>query len=476
MTRSILKPDLCVIGGGSGGLTVAAAARAFDASVVLIEANEMGGDCLNTGCVPSKALIAAAKAAHAGEEAKKYGVNYAVPKIDFAKVHEHVHGVIANIAPHDSVERFEGLGATVIKARARFTDEKTVVAGDTTIQARRFVVATGSRAAVPPIPGLDKVPFLTNESVFDLTNLPEHLIIIGGGPIGMELAQAFQRLGAKVTVIEMFDPLGKDDPELTAIALERIKGEGVEMLGGTGVKSVSGKADAITVTTEKDGKAKKISGTHLLVATGRAPNVEDMGLEVAGVKFDKRSISVGVDLRTTNRRVYAIGDVAGGLQFTHVAGYHGGLVVRSALFGLPARENRNIIPWATYTDPEIANVGLSEAAARERHGDDVKVIRWTFAENDRARATRETDGLVKLITLKNGKIIGCGIVGAHAGELIALFAFAIANGLKVGSLSKFVAPYPTLSELARRVGVAWYADKIDNPWIGRWLSLIRLLP
>lgn len=473
----ILTPDLCVIGGGSAGLTVVAAARAFGASVVLIEKAEMGGDCLNTGCVPSKALIAAAKHAHAAHTSAPFGVHFEEPKIDFARVHDHVHEVIAGIAPHDSVERFEALGAVVIKEHAKFLDAKTVEAGGQKIQARRFVVATGSRAGVPPIPGLDGVKFYTNETIFTLKKRPDHLIVIGGGPIGMELAQAHQRLGARVTVIEMFDPLGKDDPELTAIALRRIEADGVDVRAKTGVASVKKSGKNIVVTVKKpDDTEEEITGTHVLVAAGRAPNVDDIGLEKARIKFDKRGVSVNKGMRTSNRKVFAVGDVAGGLQFTHVAGYHASLVVRSALFGLPVKENRDIIPWSTYTDPEIANVGLNEEAARKRHGDNFKIMRWSYAENDRARAERQTEGLVKLITDKKGKILGCGIVGAQAGELINLFAFAIANDLKAGNLTKFIAPYPTLTEMAKRVGVEFYQDKLSNPWIGRWINLIRLLP
>lgn len=472
----ILKPDLCVIGGGSGGLSVAAGARAFGASVVLIEKGEMGGDCLNTGCIPSKALIAASKHAHLAQTAKPFGINIGKPRVDFAKVHEHVHQTIAGIAPHDSVERFEALGVTVIKEHAQFADRRTVIAGQTRIRARRFVVATGSRAGVPPISGLSDVPFFTNETIFDLEKKPGHLVIIGGGPIGMELAQAFCRLGSRVTVIEMFDPLGKDDPELTSVALQRIQNDGVVVRGNTGVLRVDQNGAEIAVTIEKDGLKESVTGTHLLVAAGRAPNVGDLGLEQAGVKFDKRGISVNSGLKTSNRKIYAIGDVAGGLQFTHVASYHASLVIKNALFGFSAKENRTIIPWATYTDPEIANVGFNEQMAREKLGDNFEILRWSYAENDRARAERQTEGLLKLITDKKGKILGCGIVGAHAGELIALFAFAIANDLKVGNLLKFIAPYPTLMEMAKRVGVEYYRDKLSNPWIGRWMNLIRLLP
>ena len=473
---NILEPDLCVIGGGSGGLSVAAAARAFGSSVVLVEKDKMGGDCLNVGCVPSKALIAAAKHAHIGQSAKKFGITYKEPKVNFAKVQAHVANVIAGIAPHDSVERFEALGANVINATAKFVDRRTLEANGQLIRARRFVIATGSRPAIPPIHGLNHVPYLTNENIFELKEKPAHLIIIGGGPIGMELAQAHQRLGARVTVVEMFDPLAKDDPELTAIALRRLQDDGVMVHANTSVQSVEKTDEGIALTIKANDHIEVITGSHLLVAAGRAPNIEALNLEVAHVKSDPQGIFTNKGMRTANRKIYAIGDVAHGFQFTHTASYQASIVIRSAIFGLPAHQNTNIIPWVTYTDPEIANVGLNEQAARKLLGDKFRVVRWSFAELDRARTERQTEGLAKMIVGKNGKILGCGMVGPQAGELISLFSFAIANNLKTTSLTKFIAPYPTLSEVARRLGIESFRDSLSNPWIGRWVNLIRLLP
>lgn len=473
---SVLKPDLCVIGAGSGGLTAAAAARALGASVVLVERGAMGGDCLNYGCVPSKALIAAARHAEAIRRAPGFGVFAGTPRTDFAAVHDHVHDVIAGIAPNDSVERFEGLGVEVIRAEARFSDRRTVTAGEKTIRARRFVVATGSRPAIPAIPGLEKVSYLTNETVFALKDLPGHLLVVGGGPIGMELAQAYRRLGADVTVFDMERPLGREDPELAAVALERIAREGVSVRPRTRVEAVGRSGEGVRVKVRDGDGEREVFGSHLLLAIGRTPNVESLGLETAGIGFDRRGIAVDKGLRTSNRRVYAVGDVCTNLRFTHVANYHAGLVVRNALFGLPVKVDRDIVPWATYTDPEIAQVGLSEEAARTRFGDTIRTTRWTFAENDRARAERETEGLVKLVTDRRGRILGAGIAGLGAGELISLFAFAVANRLKVGSLAAFIAPYPTLSEIARRVGIEFYRDKLDNPWLKRLLALNRILP
>ena len=338
---------------------------------------------------PSKALIAAAKHAHAFSTGVPFGVAAAKPKVDFQKVHDHVHDVIAGIAPHDSVERFEGLGVKVIQAPGRFVDAETVEAGGETIKARRIVVATGSSPSAPPIPGLDSVDYLTNETIFDRTELPSHLIIIGGGPIGMEMAQAHVRLGARVTVLEAFDPLGKDDPELTSVVLDHLAADGVEILAQAKINDISQSNAGISIKLEHDGSAKTIKGSHLLVAAGRKANVDGLNLEAAGIEHDRRGIKVDDGLRTTNRKVYAIGDVAGGLQFTHVAGYHAGLVVKNALFRLPAKNRTDHIPWVTYTDPELAHVGLTAEQAAQKHGDSVKVLKWPFAENDRARAERK---------------------------------------------------------------------------------------
>ena len=307
----ILTPDICVIGAGSGGLSVAAAAAGFGVDVVLIEKGKMGGDCLNTGCVPSKALIAAARRAQIMRSSGKFGISPHEPDVDFGKVHDHIQGVIGEIAPHDSVERFTGLGVRVIEAAGAFVDADTVEAGDVRVRARRFVLATGSSAGVPPIAGLKDTPFYTNENLFDAKTLPEHLIVIGGGPIGMEMAQAHRRLGSRVTVLEMFAPLGRDDPELSAIVLEQIRSEGVDIRGGVKIIKVSKAGSGVRVSLEEDGKNTVIEGSHLLVAAGRIPNVENLGLEKAGIAHDRRGIRVDAGLRSSNRRVYAIGDVAG---------------------------------------------------------------------------------------------------------------------------------------------------------------------
>lgn len=452
---NVIKTDICVIGAGSGGLSVAAGAVQMGASVVLLEGGKMGGDCLNYGCVPSKALLAAGKHAHAMTTGGPFGITPVVPQVDYAAAKGHVKAVIEGIAPHDSVERFEGLGVKVISEYGRFISPREVQAGDTVIRARRFVIATGSSPFVPPIPGLDSVRHYTNEDIFELQEQPAHLIVIGGGPIGMEMAQAHARLGSKVTVLEGMKALGKDDPELAAIALERIRAEGVEIVEGAMASEISAEG-GVTIKT-KDGAS--YTGSHLLMAVGRKPNIGALDLEKAGIKHNRPGITVGANLKTSNRRVYAIGDVAGGLQFTHMAGYHAGIVIRSALFGLPAKSSNAHIPWATYTDPEIAQVGLTEAEAKAAHGRRVEVLRFDFSENDRARAELNTTGLIKVMVVK-GRPVGASIVGAQAGELIQVWALVIANKLKISAVAAMVSPYPTMGEINKRVAGAYYTPRL----------------
>ncbi len=473
----VLKPDICVIGGGSGGLVVASAAAAFGVSVVLIEKHKMGGDCLNYGCVPSKALIAASKHAQSMREAPAFGVSTgkdgSEPKVNFKQVNEHVQGVIAGIAPMDSVERFESLGVDVIEAEARFVDKKTVVAGDKTIKARRFVIATGSAAFVPPIPGIDKINYLTNETLFDQTKNPGKMIVIGGGPIGIEMAQAHNRLGAKVTVIEGEKALGRDDPELTAIVLDKIRDEGVVIREKSKVTSIDKtlKGNAL-VNVETETGSEVLEADTVLVATGRAATVDGLDLEKAGVEYTRRGIKVNDKMRTSNSRIYAIGDVVGGLQFTHVAGYHAGLLIRSILFRLPAKENRHIIPWCTYTDPEIAQVGHTEETAREKFKD-IIVLRWPYAENDRAQAENKTTGLIKIIARKNGSIEGVSIAGAMAGEMMNMWALAISQKMKVKDIAGYIPPYPTMSEIGKRAATSFYAPATKKPFVRGLVNFLR---
>ncbi len=470
-----MKVDLAIIGAGSGGLSVAAGAAQLGAKVVLVEKHKMGGDCLNYGCVPSKALIAAAEAAEAVRTSQRFGVNGHEPEIDFLKVNSHVHGVIGSIAPHDSVERFRGLGVDVIETAAKFTSPGTIVAGDREISARRFVVATGSRAFVPPIPGLNDVPYLTNETVFDLTEAPGHLIVIGGGPIGLELAQAHRRLGCKVTVVEAMSILPKDDAEAVAVVRKGLVAEGVSIIERAKVDRVTREGNMIAVMISTGSRAQWIEGTHVLIAAGRRPNVGGLDLEVAGIEYGPAGIKVDHRLRTTNKRVFAIGDVAGGFQFTHMAGYHAGIVIRNALFNLPAKVDYRAVPWVTYTEPELAHVGQTEAQAKDKDPS-ARSVTWPFEENDRAQAERATDGFIKAVVGKGGLIVGATIVGRHAGELVLPWVLAVQKRLTMRDMASIIAPYPTLGEVSKRVAGAWFAPQLFSNRTRTVVSLMQRLP
>ena len=460
-------PDLCVIGAGSGGLAVAAGAVQLGASVVLVERGRMGGDCLNYGCVPSKSLLAASRLAASWRRGAEFGIGFAPPQIDFAAVADSVERVIARLAPNDSVERFAGLGVRVIGAEARFLDRRTIRAGEHRIRPRRFVIATGASAVIPPIPGLDRVRFFTNETVFLNRTAPEHLIVIGGGPVGIELAQAHRGLGAAVTVIDAGPLLPHDDPELVALLVQRLAEDGIQLKPSVAVAGVEQAGSQIAVTLAT---GERITGSHLLVAAGRRPNLAALDLAAAGIAATAAGITVDRRLRTTNHRAFAMGDAAGGPQFTHVALYHAGIVIRNALFRLPARVDYRALPWVTYTDPELAHAGLSERAARE--AGPVRVLRWSFAENDRAHTERDTTGEVKITTSRSGRILGATILGAAAGDLILPWALAIAQKLKIAAMANLIAPYPTRGEAGKRAAGGFFTPSLFAP---RTRRLVRLL-
>lgn len=467
-----IKADICIIGGGSAGLSVAAGAAQMGARTVLIESGRMGGDCLNTGCVPSKSLLAAAHAAHCTRTTQSFGIKAGPSEINFQGVHDHIHDVIASITPHDSQERFEALGCTVFRTPGRFIDERTVEAGGIWIKARRFVIATGSRAAVPPIPGLNETPHHTNESIFDLTEAPSHLVIIGAGPIGCEMAQAFRRLGSKVTLLDMASMMPRDDQDAVAVVRQTFADEGITVKEGVSIERVEKAENGLSVTLQGE---EHINGSHLLIAAGRRPNVENLGLDEAGVAFSPKGVNVDDRLRTTNHRVFAAGDVAGGPQFTHWAGYHAGVIIRNALFRLPAKVDVRALPWVTYTDPELAQVGLTERDARERYGDSLKILHAPFADNDRARAEHRTEGFVKAIVDRRGRVLGATIVGQHAGELIQTWGLAISGGFKIGKLAGMIAPYPTLSEINKRAAGSFFTPTLFSPrtqWLVRMLGYL----
>jgi pyruvate/2-oxoglutarate dehydrogenase complex dihydrolipoamide dehydrogenase (E3) component len=471
--------DLAVIGAGAAGLSVTAVAAQLGLRVALIERGRMGGDCLNAGCVPSKALLAAAHAAMDARAARRFGLGIAVPEIAWEAVQAHVHGVISAIAPMDSAARFTALGATVLRGEARFVARDTLEVaqpdGPRRLTARRIVIAAGSRAMLPPIAGLDAVPHVTNAGLFDLPERPTHLIIIGGGPIGLEMAQAHAGLGCRVTVIEVDRIAGREDPELADGLRTALVGNGIEVLeGATVVRVESGPALLL-----QDGR--RIVGSHLLVAAGRRPNIEDLGLEAGGVRAGPGGIATDAGLRSaSNRRVFAVGDIAdprgiGPRAFTHVGSYHAGIVIRRALFHLPARVDYAALPRVTYTDPELAQVGLTEAEARAA-GHNVRVLRWPLAENDRAQAERRCEGLVKLVTTRRGRLLGAGILAPHAGEMIGMWTLAIAQRTRLSALAGLILPYPTLAEAGKRAAGSFFMDRLFAAATKRLVRLLAWLP
>ena len=479
----LLKADICVIGAGAGGLSYAAGAAQMGADVVLIEQDKMGGDCLNAGCVPSKALLAAAKAAVAGRKAETFGVTYGPAKVTYAAVLAHVHNAIAQIAPHDSRARFEGLGVHVIAGTARFVDTRTVAVatqrGAQQIRAKRFIIATGSRPLIPAIPGLDQVPYLTNESLWDLKALPEHLLVIGGGAIGLEMALAHQRLGAQVSLIEAAQILPNDDRDMVAVAREALIAEGLRLIEGAKVTRVAGTAGTLHLTYQKDGQEQRLSGSHVLVATGRVANVETLGLAAAKVPLGPRGIEVDARQRTRNPRVFAVGDVAGDLQFTHYASHQAAIALQNTLLPpipfRPATRRCDAVPWVTFLDPEVAQVGLNETTAKAQ-GIAYRVERAAFTEADRLVAEGQTKGFVKVLIDRRNRVIGAGIVGPKAGELIHFWALGVYRRSKITALASYLAPYPTAGEINKKVIGKFIAPKLFGPLVQRivrfWLRFL----
>ncbi|MBL4928462.1 dihydrolipoyl dehydrogenase family protein [Fuscibacter oryzae] len=464
-----LKTDICIIGAGAGGLSVAAGAAQMGARVVLIEGGEMGGDCLNHGCIPSKALIAAAHRAHLARSGG-LGIAPCDPVVDFPAVMAHVAATIATIAPHDSQQRFEGLGVTVLRGWARFTSPQEVAVGEHRIRARRFVIATGSRPVVPALPGIETVPVLTNETLFTLRDLPRHLMILGAGPIGCEMAQAFRRLGSLVTVVEAKSPLSREDPQATAAVLAGLQAEGVDLRSGANVvrlRDLGGQIEAVL----DDGSV--IVASHLLAATGRKPALDGLNLPAARIACDYRGIRVSANLRSaTNRRVYAVGDAAGQGQFTHLAGAHAGVVIRQALLSLPARAPQQV-PRVTYTDPELAQTGMTEAEARAIYGGRLTVLTEAYARNDRALTEAAPQGFVKVMAVA-GRPVGATLVGPGAGDQLALWQLAIARRIKLSAIAGLVLPYPTRAETAKRAAGAYFSAKLfDNPALKRMVRLVQ---
>lgn len=460
------RVDLCVIGGGSGGLSVAAGAAQLGASVVLFEGHRMGGDCLNTGCIPSKTLLAAAKAV-----SRQDGLLAA----DYAYAKARVRQVISEIAPHDSVERFERLGVRVIQQTARFLDAKTVAGGDHHIRARRIVIATGSRPRIPEIPGLLDVPYWTSDTLFADDQLPDSLIVLGGGAIGLEMAQAHQLFGSQVTVIEPEALLSRDESSLVQELRASLEANGIRFIVGVSVREV-GRTEGGQIQVQLvDGQV--VTGSRVLVATGRAPNLEALDLTRAGIATTARGITTDARLRTSQRHIFAIGDVAGREAFTHVASAHASVVVKQAVFGLPAKIGRQTVPWVTYTDPELAHAGLSQAERDARVPPAAqRVLEIPFSEIDRARCEGRTDGRIRVVTDRQGRLLSVDILGQQAGELILPWVLAFDRGLRLSQMASTIVPYPTRSEASKRVASAYFTPRLFSDrtrtlvrWIQRWI-------
>ncbi len=455
---NVIKTDIIVIGGGSGGLSVAAGAAQLGANVVLFEDGEMGGDCLNTGCIPSKALLAAGKAAHHVAGSAEMGITGTAAKVDFAKAKAHVADVIATIAPHDSVDRFNGLGVTVIRERAQFAGRDKVQSTTHLVTARYIVIATGSSPVVPGIAGLDRTPFHTNETIFSDTAKPNHLLIVGGGSIGIEMAQAHARLGCRVTVVEAASIMGGDDAELVEILKTRLVNEGITLVEGVRITRVAKSKVGITASVD-DGNL--LEASQLLVAVGRRPATEGLNLAAAGIAVTPKGITTDKRLRTSNKNIFAIGDVTGRAQFTHMAGYHASVVIRNMLFKLPARLNDRIIPWVTYSDPELAQVGLTENAATDRWGEaNIRVMQLPVAGIHRAIAERRQEGIVKIITHRNGRILGASILAPNAGEMILAWVLAISSRQKISKMASIIAPYPTYGDASKQAAGHFFTEKL----------------
>lgn len=473
-----IQADVCVIGAGSGGLNVASGSAQLGVRTVLIEGGEMGGDCLNTGCVPSKALLHVAKTAQIVRKSSRFGISTSQGEVtvDYAQAMTHVRDAITAIEPHDSQERFEGLGVSVIRDYGRFLDPHTVEAGDHRIRAKFFVIATGSHALIPPVPGLTEVPFLTNETLFTNTDKPEHLAIMGGGPIGAEMAQAHRRLGCKVTLIEMASSImGKDDPDLVAVVRRQLIAEGIDVREGTRVSAVSGTAGDLSLTLEADGASETLKASHLLVATGRKPAIERLNLDAAGIDHTPQAITVRPNMRTSQRHIFAIGDVVGGPQFTHMAGHHASVVVREMLFRMPAKADTKTVPWVTYTDPELAQIGMTETAAQAA-GLEPRVELTNVGGNDRYITENIEEGLAKLVFDARGKLLGAGIAAPGAGDLIASLGLVIGGQIKLSTLASQIVPYPTHAEVPKRMAGAHLAPTLFAKRTQRLIKLLLKLP
>lgn len=461
--------DLVIIGGGAGGLVVASVASQLGLKVTLIEKEDkLGGDCLHYGCIPSKTLIHAAKVASLMRRGNEFGLQSVEPVVDLGKVNDHVQEVIDKIQPHDDPERFRAYGCEVLFGHARFISAHEVQVNDETVRGRRFVIATGSRPFIPPIPGLEQAGYLTNLELFSLRELPKRLVVLGGGPIGLEMGQAFARLGSSVTILQRPSQLlAKDDRELAAVLQDKLTKEGIAVHTSTQATEVHKDGDTKIVKCNRD---LEIETDEILVAVGRSPNTQGLGLETIDIQHNKQGILVDQRLRTTQKHIYACGDVCGPYPFTHMAEYQAGIVISNTVFRFPKKVDYHIVPRVTFTDPELAQVGLTEDEARAQ-GKTPTVLRFDFKDNDRALTENSNTGLIKVIAYKN-RILGASILGPHAGELIHEFALAMKMRAKLGDISATIHAYPTLSQINRRAINSFYAPKLFSP---RTRKIVRFI-
>jgi pyruvate/2-oxoglutarate dehydrogenase complex dihydrolipoamide dehydrogenase (E3) component len=466
-----LTPDLCVIGAGPGGLAAAAKAASYGASIVLIERGAMGGQSLTHGALPLSALCAAARRFNDLKNAWRFGVKAADFSVNHREVGEFIESVIAEAAPNVSAERYTGLGADIIKAPAKFLGPDTVAAGNFEVKARRFIIATGSGPLIPPIPGLDRVPYFTDETIFLHKHRIPHLLIAGAGPTALEFAQAYRRLGSDVTVIAAGPVLPRDDPELRNYLLKCLKEEGVRIVENARIERIEPFGSNIQAVFAVLGRSYSLEGSHLLLTLGRAPNVASLNLEAAGIKYSAQGIAVTAGMKTSNKKVYAIGDVTGATELAHAATHHAHVALMNALFRLPLRASNETLPWITFTEPEVAHVGMTEEAARAAHGR-LTILRWPYRENERAQAERQTGGFVKVVASRRGKVLGAGIAGAQAGELIQAWSLAMQKNIPLGAMAGVVAPYPTLSEMNKMASESYFLPRAQSTLARRIIGLL----
>ncbi len=470
----VLKPDLCVIGAGPGGLAAATKAASYGVSVVLIERGPMGGQAWNTGSLPSKALLASAKRVHEIKNAWMFGVKAESVIANQVAISEYALSAGQGLAQNVSPERLSGLGVEVIRANARFTGPGTVEAGSYQVRARRFIVATGSSPLVPPIPGLDRIPYHTCETIISCLNRITHLLILGGNYAALEFAQAYRRLGCDVTVIEAGTALSRDDPELSAHLLKCLRDEGIRLLENARIERFETFGSGVQAVFAMRGKSYSVDCSHVLIAMGRRANVAGLDLDAGGIVYSDQGIRITKGLRTSNKRVYAIGDVTGETHLAHAAEHHADAAVKSALFRLPAQTHHETMPWVTFTDPELAHVGMTEEAARELHGK-LTIVRWPYSENLRAHAERRTNGFLKVIASKRGQILGAGIVGAQAGELIQMWSLAMQKGIPLKDMASIVPPSPTLAEINKAAAEHFFVPEAQNSLLRRLIGLLAKL-